>query len=62
MDFLSRFPSVRNCLPGLAYNKSIPDTVVLLSLPKTGVILADSARYVSNPNSPIGLTGTVIGS
>ena len=47
-------------LPGLAYNKSIPDTVVLLSLPKVGVIQADSARYVSNPSSPIGLTGTVI--
>ena len=47
-------------LPGRANNKSIPDTVVLLSLPKTGVILADSARYVSNPNSPIGITGTVI--
>ena len=47
-------------LPGLANNKSLPDTVVLLSLPKSGVILADSARYVSNPNSPIGLTGTVI--
>ena len=48
-------------LPGLASNQSIPDTVVLLSLPKVGVIEADSARYVSNPNSPIGLTGAVIG-
>ncbi|MGA7161416.1 MAG: hypothetical protein WBZ48_10465 [Bacteroidota bacterium] len=47
-------------LPGLAYDKSKPDTAVLLSLPKTGLIVADSARYVSNPNSPIGLTGTVI--
>jgi hypothetical protein len=48
-------------LPGLAYNKSIPDpTVVLLSLPKVGVIQADSARYFSRPNSPMGLSGTVI--
>ena len=46
---------------GLASNQSKPDTVVLLSLPKVGVITADSARYASNPNSPIGLTGTVIG-
>ncbi len=42
-------------------DQSIPDTVVLLSLPKVGVIQADSARYASNPSSPIGLTGTVIG-
>ncbi len=47
-------------LPGRAYNQSIPDTIVLLSLPKVGVIQADSARYASNPGSPIGLTGTVI--
>jgi len=52
-------------LPGLASNMSKPNTdtnAVLLSLPKTGVIQADSARYASTPptNSPIGLTGTII--
>lgn len=33
----------------------------LFSLPKSGTIRADSARYSSRPNSPLGLTGTVIG-
>ncbi len=50
-------------LPGLASNPSIANTdsnAVLLSLPKTGLITADSARYASLPNSPIGLTGIVI--
>ena len=52
-----------NLLPGLASNPSIPNTdstAVLLSLPKTGLITADSARYASKPSSPIGITGTVI--
>jgi len=50
-------------LPGLVSNPSMPNTdstAVLLSLPKSGLIVADSARYASKPASPIGLTGTVI--
>ena len=50
-------------IPGLVSNPSIPNSdsnAVLLSLPKTGLITADSARYASKPGSPIGITGTVI--
>ena len=49
-------------LPGKATNKSIPDTsTTLLTLPKSGSIRADSARYASRPNSPNGLSGIIIG-
>ncbi|HTR81029.1 MAG TPA: hypothetical protein VMM58_05305 [Bacteroidota bacterium] len=48
-------------LPGLATDRSKPDTTALLLLPKVGTIRADSARYVSKPTAPLGLTGTVIG-
>ncbi|HTY12362.1 MAG TPA: hypothetical protein VMF88_14970 [Bacteroidota bacterium] len=50
-----------NLLPALKTNRSQPDTTVLLSFPKIGLITADSARYASKPNSPLGITGTVIG-
>jgi hypothetical protein len=52
-------------LPGLATNRSKPDTTTLLLLPKSGAIHADSARYAStypfHPGNPNGLTATVIG-
>jgi len=48
-------------LPGLATNRSKPDTTVLLLLPKSGTIRADSARYASKPSNPNGLTATTIG-
>ncbi len=47
--------------PALAADKSKPDTsTVLLLLPKVGEIRADSARYASKPDAPVGVTGTVI--
>lgn len=47
--------------PALAADKSKVDTsTVLLLLPKVGEIRADSARYGSKPDAPVGVTGTVI--